>query len=354
MRDIKVWVQDKGRGMLRMQWTNFKGERETLTAGTKDRKVAEERAAELQQRLNAGGEVANFSMRWQEFRAFFFEEYVAIKNLRGKTGEKYECVFDVFDSVCKPRKIIDVDTKVVNRFVKGMRERKVPGGKIGLSPWTQRNYLVALKTAMEWALDRKVIIRCPTFPTIKVPKRRPQPIAEADFHKLLAAAPDDTWRAYMLFGWYEGMRLAEVLLMRWERNDEAPWLDLAGGRINLPAEFSKNGQDDWMPLHPVVTEAMAAVPRTDQRVFPFRSRKGGDYLTRNGMSNRIILIARRAGVKLSMHRLRKGFGCRVAQQLGKGNAPMLHRLMRHSSMQITMDYYSSVDDVLGDVMKELK
>jgi integrase len=65
-------------------------------------------------------------------------------------------------------------------------------------------------------------------------------------------------------------------------------------------------------------------------------------------------MARRAGVKLSMHRLRKGFGCRAAQQLGKGNAPILHELMRHSSMQITMDYYASVDNVLQDAINDLK
>lgn len=54
-----------------------------------------------------------------------------------------------------------------------------------------------------------------------------------------------------------------------------------------------------------------------------------------------------------MHRLRKGFGCRVAQQLGKGDAPLLHRLMRHSSMQITMDFYASVDDVLHEAINQL-
>jgi integrase len=64
-------------------------------------------------------------------------------------------------------------------------------------------------------------------------------------------------------------------------------------------------------------------------------------------------MAKQAGVKLSMHRLRKGFGCRVAKQLGKGNAPILHALMRHSSMQITMDYYASVDDVLQDAIGSL-
>ena len=88
-------------------------------------------------------------------------------------------------------------------------------------------------------------------------------------------------------------------------------------------------------------------------MFPFRSRKGGGRLSRNGITNRVLLMAKQAGVKLSMHRLRKGFGCRVAKTLGKGNAPVLHELMRHSSMQITMHYYASVDDVPQDVINEL-
>ena len=54
-----------------------------------------------------------------------------------------------------------------------------------------------------------------------------------------------------------------------------------------------------------------------------------------------------------MHQLQKGFGCRVAKNLGRGNAPILHRRMRHSSMQITMDYYTSVDDVLHNAIAEL-
>ena len=76
-------------------------------------------------------------------------------------------------------------------------------------------------------------------------------------------------------------------------------------------------------------------------------------LTRNGITAYVIHLAKQAGVRLSMHRLRKGFGCRVATKLGKGDAPVLHRLMRHRSMQITMDYYASVDDALHDAIARL-
>ena len=84
-----------------------------------------------------------------------------------------------------------------------------------------------------------------------------------------------------------------------------------------------------------------------------RSRKGGGPMTRNGVTMRVRCIAKKAGVRLSMHRLRKGFGCRVAKMLGKPGAPMLHELMRHASMQTTMDYYASVDDAKQEAIARL-
>lgn len=108
-----------------------------------------------------------------------------------------------------------------------------------------------------------------------------------------------------------------------------------------------------VPLHPLLREALEGLERVEARVFPFRSIHTKLPLSRKGVTSKIRELAKRAGVKLSMHKLRKGFGCRVAKQLGKGNAPVLHSLMRHSSMQITMDYSASIDDALQDAIKSL-
>jgi integrase len=100
-------------------------------------------------------------------------------------------------------------------------------------------------------------------------------------------------------------------------------------------------------------EALEDLPRTGRRVFPFRSTTGA-FLTRNAVTHRVLAVAKKAGVKLSMHKLRKGFGCRVAKHLGKGGAAMLHEIMRHSSMQVTMDYYANVDDASQGAIEGLK
>jgi integrase len=262
-------------------------------------------------------------------------------------------VLDVFEDVVHPDRLRSVTERTVSGFARGLRERKRPNGKVGLAPMTIRNYLVSLKTALAWAVGQKLLPSLPTFPKIKVPKKKPQPIPAESFEKLLEKAPDPAWRAFLLCGWWGGLRLSEALYLEWEPSDERPWVDFAENRIVLPAVFAKSDEDQWVPLHPVLREALEGLSRDGRRVFPFRSRKTGGPLTRNGATNRVLMLARKAGVKLSMHKLRKGFGCRAAKMLGKGGAAMLHELMRHSSMQVTMDYYASVDDAKQDAIRNL-
>jgi hypothetical protein len=55
-----------------------------------------------------------------------------------------------------------------------------------------------------------------------------------------------------------------------------------------------------------------------------------------------------------MKSLRAGFGCRHA---GRVSTHVLQRLMRHKSIQVTMDYYANVDDaveeaILGNSQRE--
>src|SRR5262249_27456010 len=58
-------------------------------------------------------------------------------------------------------------------------------------------------------------------------------------------------------------------------------------------------------------------------------------------------LAKHAGVRLSMHSLRKGFGCRHA---GKVPAQVLQRLMRHSNIKTTMDYYANIDEAVEEAI----
>ena len=209
-----------------------------------------------------------------------------------------------------------------------------------------------LKTAFRWGVKQKLLPAVPEFPTVKVPKKKPKPVPPADFEKLLKQAPDNH-------------RARSTCCQRGGAACGSPSATCnANGRRRCRGWTSRRTASGCPPCSSRATrtsgfrstahsrKALEQLPKTGPAFFEFQSRRGG-LLSRNGITNRVILLANKAGVKLSMHRLRKGFGCRVAAQLGKGNAPILHRLMRHSSMQVTMDYYASVDDVLNDAIQDL-
>src|SRR5262245_17635551 len=189
----------------------------------------------------------------------------------------------------RPTKLREINERTISTFVKGMRERKRPGGKVGLAPMTIRNYLIALKTTLHWAVEQRFLSDAPAFPEIRVPKRKPQPIPQEDFDKLVAQAPDQLWRAFLLCGWWGGLRLSEAQDLRWCPSTEFPWVDFERGRIVLPATFAKSAEDQWVPLHLVLRTALETLPRTADRVFPFRSAKTKGPLTRNGATSRVIL-----------------------------------------------------------------
>jgi len=322
-----VWIQRfKGRSNLMLQWIDPEtGQRKSKSAKTDDLELAEQKRGDHEADLNNGRYQEPSRLDWERFRELFQEEY--LPGLRPRSREKYETVLDVFEEIIKPAKLRNITERTLSQFVKGMRERRRPVAKakankqpprIGLAPWTIKNYLVTLRTALDWAVQQKLLPTLPTFPTIKVPKKKPQPIPAELFEKLLEKAPDKIWKAYLLCGWWGGLRLSEAQHLCWERSEERPWLDLERNRITLPAVFAKSGQDQFVPLHPVLRQALAEQPRTGPMVFPFKSRKGGGPLTRGAISHRVLTMAKLAGVKLSMHRLRKSFGCRCCKSIRQG------------------------------------
>jgi integrase len=213
---VTVYVlRPKDRTTLQLQWVDpDTGARKSKSARTDDDEKAEKARGDLEYQLNHGLYQESSKLDWQRFRELFETEDLA--GLRDRTREKYNCVLDVFEQIVNPDKLRSVNERTLSLFVKGMRERKQPRKKtkIGLAPMTIKNYLVAIKSALGCAVDQKLLPSLPTFPTIKVPKKKPQPIPAESFERLLPKTPDGLWRAYLLCGWWAGLRLSEAREMR--------------------------------------------------------------------------------------------------------------------------------------------
>jgi integrase len=344
---VAVWVQRfPDRPHLVLQWHDpDTGRRRSRTAGTADPRVAEALRADLEYELNHGKHLEASRMSWDRFRELFEQEYVS--GTRYNTRENYRITLDLFEQLCQPKRLRSISERSVSAFVAALRQLPVKGGRVGNRPSTIRVRLQFLHTTLAWAVQQKLIPTVPNFPTVKVPKKKPQPVPAEAFERLLAVAPDAQTRTYLLCGWLAGLRLSEAALLHWQPAEDAPYLDLARDRIILPAAFAKSDEDQWLPLDPELRQALEALARRGAKVFRFLARDGHEVTT-GALSDRVCRMARKAGVKLTMHTLRKGFGCRYA---ATESAHVLQRLMRHASIGTTMAYYANIDDAVERAVK---
>jgi integrase len=338
-KHITVWVQHRAdRPYDDLQWYDpVTGKRRCKSAETCNPLDAESKRAALEYELNHGLYKEASDMSWERFRKTFEDEYVAAR--RPNTRRNYKDTLDQFEQQCHPKRLRGIDERTVSAFAAALR--KLPTrGREGMQPSSIAVRLQFLRTTLRWAVSQKMLPECPRFPRVKVPKKKPQPVPAESFERLFAkAAGDPEMQAYLLCGWLAGMRLSEAHLLEWEPNDQAPWIDPAHNRIVLPAAFAKSDEDQWVPLDAALRQALEALPRYGKRVFRFLAADGHPICT-DALSDRVTTLAKKAGVKLTMHSLRKGFGCYYA---GKVPAQVLQKLMRHHSIRTTMDYYANVD-----------
>jgi integrase len=326
---------------LVLQWLDpDTGKRCSRTAGTANPRDAEAARTDLESDLNAGRYREASRMGWDDFREKFEAEYVA--GCRPHTRRVYVATFDLFERLCRPARLRSIAEGTLSGFVAAMRRE--PGrtkGSEAMMESTIKVRLQFLHTALTWAATQKLIPTCPTFPTVKVPRRKPQAVPAESFERLLAKAPDDQMRAYLLCGWLAGLRLAEALALEWAETDTAPWVDLARNRIVLPALFVKAVEDQWVPLDAELRAALERLPRCRRKVFHFPGRRG--VLGPGGVSQIVRALARKAGLRMTMKSLRRGFGCYYAARVP---AQALQKLMRHANIKTTVDYYANVDDAV--------
>jgi integrase len=324
-----------------LQWHDPEtGKRKSRSAGTCNPLDAEQKRADLEYELNHDRYQETSRMSWERFRELFEAEFVASR--RDNTRRNYRVTLDLFEQVCAPKSLRSVNERTVSAFAAGLR--KLPGyGGGTMQESSIKVRLQFLHTALQWAADQKLIPECPRFPSVKPPKKKPQPVPAESFERLLTKAPDAHMRTFLLCGWLAGLRLNEALALEWEAAERAPYLDPARDRIVFPAEIVKAAEDQWVPLDPELWQALDALPRSGRTVFRFDAIDGrGDRrLTDITVCKRVRQLAAAAGVKLTYKSLRRGFGCRYA---GKVPAQVLQRLMRHASIRVTMDYYANVDD----------
>ena len=342
----------------RDDWRPTRGRQQRLTLGQ-----AERARQRKQTQLEAGTAKPRPSpsarMPWAEFR----EAYLA--ETRGTMRDSsLKCLWeamDVFAQAVNPTTPADVGATMVKRFVKLQRDK-------GRSDATVKKHVASLrriwndpatdlaKTGNPFVLGRKGLrIR------LTVREKEWNRYTSDEIQAVMSACPDLWWRAFIFAAYTTGLRLGELVNLRWcdvdtealevhvrprKDTDEAwGWVPKGKHQRTVPL----TGHAAAMLTHLSRTRSPANpyvfIPQDRYREIQSQRAAGRWNELRVPLNNRIRgykRILRRAGVPIdAFHSLRKS--C-ITNWLEGGVPP--HEVMAmagHASVETTMKYYSKVD-----------
>lgn len=231
------------------------------------------------------------------------------------------------------------------------KEKEKNGKKIATkrSPIGMNTYIRTIKAFAAFFQDEGLIPRENPFVRLKQIPTRPKPVrflSEEEFVAIRNSEPNATLRAMYWTSFLSGLRLSDVVGLKWE------YVDLEREMFRVPMQ--KTGRVLKAPMHWILRLIFRRLE--SRRTFVFSEPK----MREDFVSHRFKKAARRAGIEdANFHCLRKSFASHLAIA-GVG----IHRisyLLGHSSVDLTSRTYSSltpeavVDDVrrIGDKAIEL-
>jgi integrase len=393
MNEVRVTVVDYGRKNLMLRYVDpITGKQKHKSAGTARKSEAVKAAGKWEAELREGRYAAPCRTAWPDFRDRYESE--VLPRLAPRTSEPREAVMNHVERILSPRRVGDLTADRLSYFESELRRARKDGDDVipGLKDSTIAGHLAHLRSILSWAVEIGALRAVPKIqkPTRNVGGKamRGRPITAEEFDRMLAkveaallslnvptkpskreiseerrakrherrlklvAARADAWRHYLNGLWLSGLRLEESLKLSWDADAEI-MVDLSSRypRLRIYAEAEKGHRDRLLPMTPDFAEWLLTTPQ-EQRHGPVFTLG----LAPKTVSRIVSAIGEKAGVVVnkaegkfaSAHDLRRAFGTRWASKVKPAT---LQLLMRHASIQTTLDYYVSMDadDVAGEL-----
>lgn len=218
--------------------------------------------------------------------------------------------------------------------------------ELDVAPQTANRHLVILRALYRLARDDLGTLE-PTalLQRRRVPEPRPRALRDParEFPELLEAAGDARARALLLTLRYQGLRIGEALGLEWDD------LDLDAGRLHVrqqrlvtraaPSPLKHRAHGAWLPLHPLVSSALAELARgrrplrgaKSRYFFPYYQTELGELLARLH-----LLVPKALPRRHGWHVLRHTYATELLR--AGTRLEVIGRLLRHSSIAETQHY----------------
>lgn len=273
---------------------------------------------------------------FQEFSEIFMRDHINAGNKASELTAKKSILRLHLGPAFNRFSLKEIDEPSINRFVKRQLE-------LGFNPKTVNNQLILLRTILGCALEIELISKIPKIKKLKVASEKVEFLDEDEKERLLAsAAKEPEWHAAVLVALNCGLRLGELIALKWEDVDLVSrrlWVQRSDwqGTVDIP----KSGKARTIPLNLEVTDGLRRI-RSLKGVWVF-SRADGTRMTKDEFASALERIRKRAGLRgFGWHMLRHTF----ASHLACKGIPMhvIKDLLGHSSLTMTMRYAHLGDD----------
>ena len=219
----------------------------------------------------------------------------------------------------------------------------------GISITRMNMYTRAIKTLFNFAFKQNIISRNPleNIKQIKQPKSFPAYFSIADLDKILALVTNPTLREIYICAFYTGMRISEILNLRWVD------VDLQSNHIRVcnSEDFTtKTGTERTIPMHSKISEMLSKMDTTKEYVFA----KNGSYrYSRHYVSHRFKHFATKAGLpkNIRFHSTRHSFASLCVQS--GVDIYAVKALLGHSSITTTQIYSHLSSNSLQESINKL-
>ena len=220
---------------------------------------------------------------------------------------------DMFGRFIAPRDLIEATRADCERW---LTDRP-------LMPESRRTYRSHLRGLYTWAWEEGLVPEDVTvrIPKVRVARRTPRPMPQADLDRALASA-DRRMKAWLLLGALAGLRCLEIAGLRPQDLQHTP------DGVLLYLRLCKGGGSASVPAHAMILEALAAVP--------IRNGLWWECLPQT-VSATINEYLRELGIASNAHSLRHYAGTAFYKYSGH-DLLTTQALLRHQSVSSTQIY----------------
>jgi len=277
---------------------------------------------------------------YEEFLSDWYETYVLANNRPSEQIKKSGIIRNHLVPQFGQMKLEEIS----ERDMEILKRDKLASG---LAPKTIKNIQSAMRKSLECAVQWGYLDKIPYFTWIKVPKTEVSVISKYCEQELLNDNTNLLWNTMIIVALKTGMRLGEILALRWTDVNFFENLLNVNGSINVCFERAptKNGKCRVIPMSNDVRSGL-------KRLFEdSRKKSGNTYVFDRGdekpfsmyASGRMLKkITKQIGIDehIHWHKLRHTFATNVAKR--GVSMRILQELLGHSTILMT-ERYSHVD-----------